>query len=84
MFLEIFRQYTAPAARGERPRLRRPHRRDGLPVPRFPKVAALYQRRFRHILVDEYQDTNHAQYSLIRELTQPIPADRCNEMEATA
>ncbi|MBB5632860.1 DNA helicase-2/ATP-dependent DNA helicase PcrA [Cryobacterium mesophilum] len=35
----------------------------------FPKVAALYQRRFRHILVDEYQDTNHAQYSLIRELT---------------
>jgi DNA helicase-2/ATP-dependent DNA helicase PcrA len=36
----------------------------------FPQVAALYQRRFRHILVDEYQDTNHAQYSLIRELTQ--------------
>src|SRR5690606_30035272 len=31
--------------------------------------AALYQRRFRHILVDEYQDTNHAQYALIRELT---------------
>ncbi len=37
----------------------------------FPRVAALYQRRFRHILVDEYQDTNHAQYSLIRELTKP-------------
>jgi DNA helicase-2/ATP-dependent DNA helicase PcrA len=35
----------------------------------FPQVAAVYQRRFRHILVDEYQDTNHAQYSLIRELT---------------
>ncbi|MCC7128376.1 MAG: UvrD-helicase domain-containing protein [Microbacteriaceae bacterium] len=35
----------------------------------FPKIAALYQRRFRHILVDEYQDTNHAQYALIRELT---------------
>ena len=35
----------------------------------FPQVAALYQRRFRHILVDEYQDTNHAQYALIRELT---------------
>jgi ATP-dependent DNA helicase UvrD/PcrA len=35
----------------------------------FPRVAALYQRRFRHILVDEYQDTNHAQYSLILELT---------------
>jgi DNA helicase-2/ATP-dependent DNA helicase PcrA len=35
----------------------------------FPEVAALYQKRFRHILVDEYQDTNHAQYALIRELT---------------
>jgi DNA helicase-2/ATP-dependent DNA helicase PcrA len=38
----------------------------------FPDIAAQYQRRFRHILVDEYQDTNHAQYSLIRELTKPI------------
>jgi DNA helicase-2/ATP-dependent DNA helicase PcrA len=41
----------------------------------FPQVAALYQRRFRHILVDEYQDTNHAQYSLIRELTRPPRTD---------
>jgi DNA helicase-2/ATP-dependent DNA helicase PcrA len=40
----------------------------------FPHVAATYQRRFRHILVDEYQDTNHAQYALIRELTKPVPA----------
>lgn len=38
----------------------------------FPDVAANYQRKFRHILVDEYQDTNHAQYALIRELTKPI------------
>lgn len=37
-----------------------------------PEIAALYQRRFRHILVDEYQDTNHAQYALIRELTRPV------------
>ncbi|MFC5337788.1 ATP-dependent helicase [Leucobacter denitrificans] len=37
-----------------------------------PDVAAIYQRRFRHILVDEYQDTNHAQYALIRELTKPV------------
>jgi len=35
----------------------------------FPDVASLYRKRFRHILVDEYQDTNHAQYALIRELT---------------
>ena len=44
----------------------------------FPDIAAQYQRRFRHILVDEYQDTNHAQYSLIRELTKPI-SDLHNE-----
>ncbi len=34
----------------------------------FPDVAEHYRRRFRHVLVDEYQDTNHAQYVLIREL----------------
>ncbi|MDR0960649.1 MAG: UvrD-helicase domain-containing protein [Propionibacteriaceae bacterium] len=34
----------------------------------FPDVREAYRRRFRHILVDEYQDTNHAQYSLVREL----------------
>jgi DNA helicase-2/ATP-dependent DNA helicase PcrA len=34
----------------------------------FPEVAAAYRHRFRHVLVDEYQDTNHAQYVLIREL----------------
>jgi DNA helicase-2/ATP-dependent DNA helicase PcrA len=34
----------------------------------FPDVAEYYRRRFRHVLVDEYQDTNHAQYVLVREL----------------
>ncbi len=34
----------------------------------FPEVAAEYRERFRHVLVDEYQDTNHAQYVLVREL----------------
>ncbi|HEY8728534.1 MAG TPA: UvrD-helicase domain-containing protein, partial [Acidothermaceae bacterium] len=34
----------------------------------FPDVAEHYRRRFRHVLVDEYQDTNHAQYTLVREL----------------
>ena len=38
----------------------------------FPHVADVYRRRFRHILVDEYQDTNHAQYALINELTKPV------------
>ncbi|MER7161330.1 DNA helicase PcrA, partial [Streptomyces lydicus] len=44
----------------------------------FPDVAEHYRRRFRHVLVDEYQDTNHAQYTLVRELvgtgTPDIPA----------
>ncbi|WP_029137996.1 UvrD-helicase domain-containing protein [Nakamurella lactea] len=35
---------------------------------KFPAVAEHYRRRFRHVLVDEYQDTNHAQYTLVREL----------------
>jgi len=34
----------------------------------FPEVREVYRRRFRHVLVDEYQDTNHAQYALIHQL----------------
>jgi DNA helicase-2/ATP-dependent DNA helicase PcrA len=54
----------------------------------FPDVAALYQRRFRHVLVDEYQDTNHAQYALIRELVRPVlreyvPADTRMTLDST-
>jgi DNA helicase II / ATP-dependent DNA helicase PcrA len=37
----------------------------------FPSVATEFRMRFRHVLVDEYQDTNHAQYTLVRELTTP-------------
>ncbi|RKX06085.1 DNA helicase PcrA [Corynebacterium diphtheriae] len=33
-----------------------------------PPVTEYYRRRFRHVLIDEYQDTNHAQYALIHEL----------------
>jgi len=54
----------------------------------FPQVAQHYRRRFRHVLVDEYQDTNHAQYVLVRELAghgaapgagdeSPPPAELC-------
>ena len=71
-FLEIFRRYTAG--------LRRANALDFDDLiaetvhlfRAFPDVAALYQRRFRHVLVDEYQDTNHAQYALIRELVRSI------------
>ena len=38
----------------------------------FPDTAEHYRRRFRHVLVDEYQDTNHAQYALVKELTKPV------------
>lgn len=35
---------------------------------KYPEAKARYRSRFRHVLVDEYQDTNHAQYMMIREL----------------
>jgi ATP-dependent DNA helicase UvrD/PcrA len=48
----------------------------------LPDVAEHYRRRFRHVLVDEYQDTNHAQYTLVRELVAPaaggeVPGELC-------
>ncbi|GGK67944.1 DNA helicase PcrA [Streptomyces flaveus] len=47
----------------------------------FPDVAEHYRRRFRHVLVDEYQDTNHAQYALVRELVGPSgPEDDPGEL----
>ncbi len=36
----------------------------------FPDVLATYQQRFRYVLVDEYQDTNRAQYVLVKQLTE--------------
>ena len=48
---------------------------------RLPAVAEYYRRRFRHVLVDEYQDTNHAQYVLVRELVAPAaPGARPGEL----
>jgi DNA helicase-2/ATP-dependent DNA helicase PcrA len=38
-------------------------------ITRFPEVLAKYQDRFRYILVDEYQDTNHSQYLIVRALS---------------
>ena len=80
LFVEIFRMYEQELRRanafdfddliGQTVHLFRAH----------PDVAAVYQRRFRHVLVDEYQDTNHAQYSLIRELTKPVPLDQIDSL----
>ncbi|MDN5894687.1 MAG: UvrD-helicase domain-containing protein, partial [Nocardioides sp.] len=39
----------------------------------LPEVRETYRRRFRHVLVDEYQDTNHAQYALIHQLCAEDP-----------
>ncbi len=36
---------------------------------RFPEVLSKYQNRFKYILVDEYQDTNHSQYLIVRALS---------------
>jgi DNA helicase-2/ATP-dependent DNA helicase PcrA len=53
----------------------------------LPEVAQEYRRRFRHVLVDEYQDTNHAQYVLIRELVSgggPLFSSRTGGADASA
>src|SRR6185437_10812363 len=53
----------------------------------LPEVAQEYRRRFRHVLVDEYQDTNHAQYVLIRELVSgggPLFSSRTGGSDASA
>ena len=55
----------------------------------FPDLREQYRRRFRHVLVDEYQDTNHAQYVLIRELCSAgrrsgRPGGRCARRPAGA
>ncbi len=72
MFVEIFRQYTRSLASANAFDFDDLIGQTVYLFRAFPKVAALYQRRFRHVLVDEYQDPNHAQYSLIRELTRAV------------
>lgn len=43
----------------------------------FPEVRTKYQEQFRYIMVDEYQDTNHAQYKLISLLVNPKAQNLC-------
>ena len=47
----------------------------------FPEVRETYRRRFRHVLVDEYQDTNHAQYALIHQLCADALEDPISSVE---
>src|SRR3546814_685541 len=52
---------------------------------RFPDIREVYRRRFRHVLVDEYQDTNHAQYALIHQLcAQSMEVDPADDPAATS
>lgn len=44
---------------------------------RFPEVRAKYQKHFRYVMVDEYQDTNHAQYKLTGLLVNPETQNLC-------
>ena len=88
MFLELFRRYTAELHRANAFDFDDLIAQTVYLFRAFPQVAALYQRRFRHLLVDEYQDTNHAQYALIRELTRPVepahvPAETRIETDAS-
>ena len=83
MFVEIFRQYTKSLASANAFDFDDLIGQTVYLFRAFPHIAALYQRRFRHILVDEYQDTNHAQYALIRELTQPVDAAVAEGLEAS-
>ncbi|GAA3621254.1 DNA helicase PcrA [Marihabitans asiaticum] len=50
----------------------------------FPDVAEHYRRRFRHVMVDEYQDTNHAQYMLVRTLVGGYGDDAVADPHAVA
>ena len=79
-FVEVFRRYQDGLARAKAMDFDDLIAQTVYLFRAFPEVAALYQRRFRHVLVDEYQDTNHAQYALIREFVRAVkpehvPAD---------
>ncbi|GAB2466120.1 DNA helicase-2/ATP-dependent DNA helicase PcrA [Conyzicola lurida] len=82
MFLEIFRRYTQALSKANAFDFDDLIGQTVYLFRAFPVVAAHYRRRFRHILVDEYQDTNHAQYSLIHELTRPVRPDIADEVES--
>ena len=66
----IYARIPAAAENVERCRLRRSAAANAAHLPRAPRRAEEYQRRFKYMLVDEYQDTNVAQYLWLRLLAQ--------------
>jgi DNA helicase-2/ATP-dependent DNA helicase PcrA len=83
MFLTIFREYARALNRANAFDFDDLISQTVFLFRAFPHVAAKYQRRFRHILVDEYQDTNHAQYALIREFTKNIEVSEVERLESS-
>lgn len=68
-FLEVFREYTRALRAANAFDFDDLLAQTVFLFRAFPQIADNYRKKFRHILVDEYQDTNHAQYALIHELT---------------
>ena len=79
MFAEVYAEYQARLTRAEALDFDDLLMTTVNLLANFPEVREHYRRRFRHVLVDEYQDTNHAQYALIQLLCGPDPA---SEVEA--
>ena len=64
----VYAAYQRQLAEDDAGRLRRPAHARRLPVRAASRVLARYQQRWRQVLVDEYQDTNRAQYLICRQL----------------
>jgi len=74
MFAEVYAEYQARLVRAEALDFDDLLMTTVNLLTSFPEVREHYRRRFRHVLVDEYQDTNHAQYALIQLLCGPDPS----------
>ena len=80
---DVYELYERELERANAHGLRRPaaaHRARCWSATRM--CASATQQSFRHILVDEYQDTNHAQYRLLRLLCGDEPGERCGARSA--
>ncbi len=68
MFGDIYKQYTDRCFRSGAMDFDDLLLKTNEILTRFPEVLAKYQNRFKYILVDEYQDTNHSQYLIVKSL----------------
>lgn len=68
MFGDIYKQYTDRCFRSGAMDFDDLLLKTNEILTRFPEVLSKYQNRFKYILVDEYQDTNHSQYLIVKSL----------------